>query len=340
MGVLGGVRSNLALGFLVACCNAFAGETVLVGPVERVSSTGTELLVLGQLVKMGPSTQVLGDQGAAVEIGRDQHVAVSAALQTDGSYVASELRALSARHVHGASEVFIRGVVRALDVSTATFKINGLTVYFGDLVYAPNLRLRIGEQVSVAGKQPNPSGSVWASRVETIDLLGTTQEPFRSNTDNSSGSEKQIAVGKDRSMQSITGTGVHQQSITGTGVLQQSITGTGIRQQSITGTGVRQQSITGTGIRQQSITGTGVRQQSITGTGIRQQSITGTGVRQQSITGTGVRQQSITGTGVRQQSITGTGVRQQGITRAGATLQSITGTGRQRQILSGSAAHY
>jgi hypothetical protein len=316
MGVVGGARSILAMSFLICCCSSFAGETVLIGPVERVSNSGNELIVLGQQVAVEPSTRVIV---AAYGVSQDQQVVVSALLQSDGRYTASELRPLAARYVPGASEVFIRGVIGAVDVTTATLEINGLSVYFGDLVNAPTSRLRIGEHISVTGKQPVPLGSVWASRIETIDSAGYFDEPRKSNIDNSE-TKKQNTTGRDRQQQSITGTGVRQQSITGTGVRLQSITGTGVRQQSITGTGVRLQSITGTGVRQQSITGTGVRLQSITGTGVRQQSITGTGVRLQSITGTGVRQQSITGTGVR--------------------LQSITGTGGQRQSTGGTAAYH
>jgi hypothetical protein len=350
MRVVGGARSKLAISLLIACCNSFAGETVLIGPVERVSDTGNELLVLGQLVVVGPSTRVIGEDVAAYGASHDQQVVVSADLQPDGRYTASELQPLAARYVPGASEIFIRGVIRAVDVTTATLEINGLSVYFGDLVNAPSLRLRIGEQISVTGKQPIPFGSVWASSVETIDSPRNFDEQRTLNIDNASEAKKQNTAaiyrqqlsitGTGVRLQSITGTGVRQQSITGTGVRLQSITGTGVRQQSITGTGVRQQSITGTGVRLQSITGTGVRQQSITGTGVRLQSITGTGVRQQSITGTGVRLQSITGTGVRQQSITGTGVRLQSITGTGVRQQSITGTGRQRQKVEGSAAYH
>jgi hypothetical protein len=345
MGVSGGARSKLALCLLVACCNSFAGNLVLIGPIERVANSGKELTVLGQLVTLAPSTRTSGVPEIVSVISQDQLVLVSAVLQPDGRYAAKELQTLPARYVPGASEVFIRGVISSVDAQTAKLELNGLSVYFGDLVNAPSLRLREGEHISVVGKQPIPLGSIWASEIETAEsdrppesLWTSIAENYTDTQDQSiggTGVRQQSITGTGVRLQSITGTGVRQQSITGTGVRLQSITGTGVRQQSITGTGVRLQSITGTGVRQQSITGTGVRLQSITGTGVRQQSITGTGVRLQSITGTGVRQQSITGTGVRLQSITGTGVRQQSITGTGVRLQSITGTGVRQQGITG-----
>jgi hypothetical protein len=290
----GGILAPLSL---LLCCVASADDTVVLGPLEGVSSARSEVTVLGQKVRITSSTHLSGVPPTGVAIG-EQQLLVVARSDSAGKLVATDLKVSDSRYFPGATPVIIQGRIDAVANARAEFLINGLTVYFGDIASLPSKQFLAGEHVVVTGVQALPGGALWASSVRNDGAVRSpdgTASLIQSITGTGAFSVSAAEL------QSITGTG--KRSITGTGKL--SITGTGI--QSITGTGI--QSITGTGAL--SITGTGAL--SITGTGIN--SITGTGAL--SITGTGLN--SITGTGTN--SITGTG--RQSI----PSTNSITGTG-------------
>ncbi len=268
------VRYAAALILLSSCCNAIAEEVVLFGPVERLSNSSREVSVLGHVVGVDDATELQGLESVD-DLSQGNSAFVVAEVRKDGVLSAKELRVAKLRYVPGASDVYIGGVVSSVNTATAHMVIRGVHIYFGDIVSAQNFSLVPGEHISVVGRQPSPSGIIWASGIErTVAAHGIGD----------------FATGL--SEQSITGTGIQLQSITGTGRQKQSITGTGRQKQSITGTGVQLQSITGTGRQKQSITGTGISKQSITGTGVQLQSITGTGRQKQSITGTGIQRQN------------------------------------------------
>jgi hypothetical protein len=267
------------------------------GPVERLTSSSGEVTVLGHAVGITDATELEGLESID-NLSQGSSALVIAEVRKDGVLSAKEFRVAKLRYVPGASDVYIGGIVSSVNTATAQMVIRGVHIYFGDIVSVQNFSLVPGEHVSVVGRQPSPSGIIWASSIERTAAAHGIGD-----------------FATSLSKQSITGTGIQLHSITGTGRQLQSITGTGISKQSITGTGRQKQSITGTGISKQSITGTGVQLQSITGTGRQKQSITGTGISKQSITGTGVQLQSITGTGRQKQSITGTGIQRQSTPR-------------------------
>ena len=264
------VRCVAALILLSSCCNATAEEVVMFGPVERLSSSTGEVTVLGHAVGITDATEFEGLESID-NLSQGSSALVIAEVRKDGVLSAKEFRVAKLRYVPGASDVYIGGIVSSVNTATAHMVIRGVHIYFGDIVSAQNFGLVPGEHVSVVGRQPSPSGIIWASSLERTAAAH--------------------GIG-DFATSLSTGTGVQLQSITGTGRQKQSITGTGISKQSITGTGVQLQSITGTGRQKQSITGTGINKLSITGTGVRLQSITGTGRQKQSITGTGIQRQS------------------------------------------------
>jgi hypothetical protein len=292
------ISLRLKVGVVAAflCAGASAAEVFVLGPVEKISSDGYRITVLGQSFTIDRQN-ALGrqvknrDQSAEFSVG--SYVYLVGERSIDGVLVADSGSVVKAPYVAGASEVFLSGIVSKYDQKLGVVTIGSAEIYIPGAAVESTTAIRVGADLRISGYQFNPSSQVLATQIqgmESISIQGT-------------------------GIQSIQGTGAESLSIQGTG--KQSIQGTGV--QSIQGTGAEALSIQGTGV--QSIQGTGAEALSIQGTG--KQSIQGTGV--QSIQGTGAEALSIQGTG--KLSIQSTGV--QSIQGTGAEVLSIQGTGKQ-----------
>jgi hypothetical protein len=242
---------RLTAGVIAAflCAGASAAEVFVLGPVEKISSDGHVVTVLGQAFAIDRQNALgrlatNGDQSAGFAIGT--YIFLAGERSIDGILVANSARVVKSPYVAGASEVYLSGIVSKYNQELGVITIGGAEIYIPGAAFEATTPIEVGAELRVAGYQSIPSTRIWATQIQGMKLI------------------------------SIQGTGI--QSIQGTGKL--SIQGTGV--QSIQGTGVESLSIQGTG--KLSIQGTGV--QSTQGTSAKSQSIQGTG--KQSIQGTGI----------------------------------------------------
>jgi len=260
---------------------ASAQTSYVAGPVERISSDSTQMVVLGQ-------TYLIDSQTVFVSKSKGFRGGAAARVLSPGSFVAIESRAdrrastvtVSALpYVSGATPVFVGGKADQLVPDRGVFSVGGLVIDASAISPEALEGLQDGSLVEVSGTQPLPQGVLLA------DSVVVTPSPAVAKTESIGGTGKITSLnsiggtGKSASLQSIGGTGksVSLNSIGGTGANSslQSIGGTGSNAslQSIGGTGksATVQSIGGTGksASLESIggTGAGASLQSIGGTG-------------------------------------------------------------------------
>jgi len=315
-------------GFIAVCCASTAGFAApfqVVGPIEGVSLSRSEIVVLGQRFSATQSSLAglrpdLATSANSRVVGA--YVAVVGEKLADGTLVAKSINSLAAPYVPGASEVFLHGPVDKFWAESGVLQIGGLQVLASEALATQSpINNYLGANVEILGIQAIPGGQVWATKINVIEIA---RSDALATSIQGTGLQSVSIQGTGLQAVSIQGTGLQAISIQGTGKVT-SIQGTGLQATSIQGTGLQSISIQGTGQQATSIQGTG-KLTSIQGTGLQATSIQGTGLQSISIQGTGQQATSIQGTG-KATSIQGTGFLATSIQGTGLQANSIQGTG-------------
>jgi hypothetical protein len=135
-------------------------ETVVAGPITDVSSTGDQIVVLGQSVALTPDTQMSASPPALAVGGA---VAINALVTANGTLVATRVERRDE-----SLEYVVTGTVRSLDDTTHTLLINALTVDYSGVVPQgfPTGAIHDGDLVRVFGRLPGGSATLSARAVE------------------------------------------------------------------------------------------------------------------------------------------------------------------------------
>ena len=265
-----------------------------IGTVDQVDSRTSSIVVLGQKYSVASAKLIAGNKSyPAIQgvrfLSQQSLVWVDGEIAKDGTAKVSSITVLPEANVPGATQVFVAGVVTAVD-RTGKVKIGGLTIDTTPTVGASNTTIKVGDKLEFLGTQPVANGLFVANALAPLRVQGV------------GGTGAQGVGGTGRT--GVGGTGA--QGVGGTGA--QGVGGTGA--QGVGGTGA--QGVGGTGA--QGVGGTG--RTGVGGTGA--QGVGGTGA--QGVGGTGA--QGVGGTGA--QGVGGTGA--QGVGGTGA--QGVGGTGR------------
>jgi hypothetical protein len=252
------------------------GEKLQVlGQVQQIDFFTGTLLIAGQHISISRQTAFLVDHTeAATPIGELQAIKPGDVLAIFGAVgsPAATIDRLSADYISGATTIYVKGTVTAVDKAVGVARIGELGVDFTPAMSDPELSsLAVGQVVEAVGIQTSASARMLAehmlingpSAVKPTSISGTSMvKPT-----------------------SISGTSVVKpDSISGTSVLKpSSISGTSVvKPDSISGTSmVKPTSISGTSVvKPDSISGTSVlKPSSISGTSVvKPDSISGTSI--------------------------------------------------------------
>jgi hypothetical protein len=265
-----------------------------IGTIESVDARTSSIVVLGQKYSVGSATLVSGTKSysagnAAQFLAPGTLVWVDGELAANGSAKVSSLTLLPEANIPGSTQVFVAGVVKAVD-STGKVKIGSLTIDTTPVIGTFDGTIAVGDSLEFLGVQPAANGIFVASVVADLRVQGV-------------GGTGKSGVG-GTGVAGVGGTGIAGVGGTGTtGVGGAGLTGVG-------GTGLTGVGGTGkTGVGGTGTTGVG-------GTGL-------TGVGGTGLTGVGgTGKTGVGGTGT-------TGVGGTGFTGVGGTgLTGVGGTGK------------
>ena len=135
-----------------------ASDLLALGPVEQVDVKTAEIRVLGQLAVVPALQRNLVSEEL---VGR--MVAVYGELNTDGSLRVSGVAELGMDYVPGATELFVKGVVRAVNQSKATVRLGSLSVSYSGALHTLNADdIATGKVVALSGLEFANAGSFYA----------------------------------------------------------------------------------------------------------------------------------------------------------------------------------
>jgi hypothetical protein len=188
-------------------------DLLLQGPVDLVEPSKARIQVLGQWIPL-PQTHV--SQSLGVLVG--QVVAVYGSIAADGSFEVAAVREQnSVAYVPGATHLYLKGSISALDALRGTARIGSLSVsYSGALHSLVAENLAVGAIVSFSGLQYGENSKLYADN-GLVHALGQT------------------------------GSGVAALGQTGSGITALGQTGSGIKALGQTGSGIKALGQTGSG---------------------------------------------------------------------------------------------
>src|SRR3982751_1019659 len=117
-------RAGFLLLFPLVFAAAHAQDTVVLGPIEQVSKTGSSLTVLGQTFELSSAlTVTVGakrfTRSDALRLVRPGiYVSVVGKERPNGLPVAQEIVVSRLAYVPGASDIFVSGLITSYDAST------------------------------------------------------------------------------------------------------------------------------------------------------------------------------------------------------------------------------
>ena len=146
----------------------------VLGPVEKVDIVHGVLIIAGQSVTVGGGTTISFDgavsAGNAPSLQRIQVGDLVAAYGQIGAPSAS-INRLSSAYVPGATKIFVKGRVTAVDATVGSAQINGLTVDYTAGMSDPSFAgVNVGDLVSVSGIQPIAGGQLLANKISRVAI--------------------------------------------------------------------------------------------------------------------------------------------------------------------------
>jgi hypothetical protein len=262
-------------------------DLLVLGPVDLVDQSKARVQVLGQWIPLSASRTSQDLFGRVI--------AVYGSINTDGSLkVTAAIEQESTDYVSGATHLYLKGSISALDTLHGTARIGALSVeYSGALHTLAAEDLAVGTVVSFSGLQYTDKSKLYADNgLAHLQTLGQTGSGFATQGQTGSGFVK---------VQGQTGSGFATAGQTGSGFSAAGQTGSGfVKVQGQTGSGFATAGQTGSGFSAAGQTGSGfVKVQGQTGSGFATAGQTGSGFSAAGQTGSGfVKVQGQTGSGL------------------------------------------
>jgi hypothetical protein len=317
-----------------------SSDLLLLGPVDLVEPSKARVQVLGQWI---PLSQSQISQSPNHLIGHV--IAVYGSIAPDGSFEVAAVREQdSIDYVPGATHLYLKGSISALDTLRGTARIGSLSVsYSGALHSLVADDLAVGAVVSFSGLQYAENSKLYADNglvhhvagvVQTLgqtgsgaQALGQTGSGFQAAGQTGSGIKAAGQTGSGITALGQTGSGIKAAGQTGSGITAAGQTGSGIKASGQTGSGVTAAGQTGSGIKASGQTGSGIKAAGQTGSGITALGQTGSGITALGQTGSGITAMGQTGSGIKAAGQTGSGITAMGQTGSGITAAGQTGSG-------------
>ena len=174
-----------------------AGDLLVMGPVEQVDTKTSQVRVLGQLV-LAPTTQ----RSIVSEALVGKVVAVYGVISADGSLKISGITELSSvDYVAGATELYVKGVVSAVNHANTTVRIGSLWVDYSGALHTLNADdIAAGKVIALSGLEFAKAGNVYADN----GLVSASKPAGQAGSDSigQAGSDLIGQAGSDKSIAS------------------------------------------------------------------------------------------------------------------------------------------
>jgi hypothetical protein len=213
-----GVLAVLAATSLPIRANAQT-SLLVVGPAESVDVASGVVQVLGQRVTVAAKTRLLvgafNNSGMLASAGlrtlRQIEAGQMLAVWSEDGKVASDVYLSRVRSIPGASQIYLNGIVTAVDLSTGFATIGGTKIDLTALLFSGALDLQSGDRLQVLGTQPTPHGVILASDfavLRTSGIGGTSTSGIGGTSVNGIGGTSVNGIG-GTSVNGIGGTSVN-----------------------------------------------------------------------------------------------------------------------------------
>ena len=275
-------------------------DLLLLGPVDLVDSSKARVQVLGQWIPLSQSQIAQPLDGLVGHV-----VAVYGSISADGSLeVASVREQTSTDYVAGASHLYLKGSISALDTLRGTAQIGSLSVNYSSALHSLIAdELAVGAVVSFSGLRYSGNNNLYADN-GLVHRAANVAQTFGQ-----------------------TGSGINALGQTGSGISALGQTGSGLKAAGQTGSGVNALGQTGSGINALGQTGSGINALGQTGSGLKAAGQTGSGINALGQTGSGIKAAGQTGSGINALGQTGSGIKAAGQTGSGVNALGQTGSG-------------
>src|SRR5271165_3708437 len=304
-------------------------DLLVLGPVDRVEATAARIQVLGQWIPLSK------DQASQNVEGLVGHVlAVYGSVASDGSLEVAEVREQnSVDYVPGATQLYVKVSITALDSVRGTARIGALTVNYSNALHSLVAGdLAVGAVVSFSGLRFAENDGLYADNglvhaITAVQTSGQTGSGFAAAGQTGSGIKALGQTGSGFAAAGQTGSGIKALGQTGSGFAAAGQTGSGIKSLGQTGSGFAAAGQTGSGIKALGQTGSGFAAAGQTGSGIKALGQTGSGFAAAGQTGSGIKSLGQTGSGFAAAGQTGSGIKALGQTGSGFAAAGQTGSG-------------
>jgi hypothetical protein len=184
------VSTNGQIGSGVTTLKRAGNDLRVVGAIESVNFGAGTVTVLGQTVQVGDVSQL------ATLAANRVPVAVFGKATVAGVIVPRAIVVAGSEYVDGASEVYLKGVVTAVDSARGTAKIGAATVDFTASLYGVAATdIKVGTVVELVGTRPAAGGAVLADAVTPLGQIGSGLNGQIGNGQIGSGIDGQIGSG-------------------------------------------------------------------------------------------------------------------------------------------------
>lgn len=169
LGMIVGISGTLDTTNQIGTAEAVEFEEDLRGPVESIDRDNKELQVMGTTIRTDENTVLNTIDFATLPLGVT--VRVSGFPQDEDSLLASRIDLRP-----GGEPSRIRGLLRALDLDSNTFRLGAVLVNFGSAQILPNSQLQDGALIAVRGTLGAQQRRLTANQVRILDPAGTAAE--------------------------------------------------------------------------------------------------------------------------------------------------------------------
>src|SRR6266436_5039539 len=249
-----------------------SSDLLLLGPVDLVEPSKARVQVLGQWISFS-QTQI--SQSPNHLIGHV--IAVYGSIAPDGSFEVAAVREQdSIDYVPGATHLYLKGSISALDTLRGTARIGSLSVNYSSALHSLVAEdLAVGTVVSFSGLRYSENNKLYADN-GLVHRAANVAQPMGQ-----------------------TGSGINALGQTGSGIKAAGQTGSGINALGQTGSGINALGQTGSGINALGQTGSGIKAAGQTGSGVNALGQTGSGIKAAGQTGSGINALGQTGSGIK-----------------------------------------
>ncbi|HVX91256.1 MAG TPA: hypothetical protein VHC20_06580 [Candidatus Paceibacterota bacterium] len=167
-------RSAVALAFAASASIATLGHAspLAIGTVENFDSKNGSVVILGQRYPLGSAKLIAGSKSLPAAQGLlllapGALVWADGEFRKDGSVQLTSITVLPEINVPGSTQLFVAGVVRALD-QVGRAKIGDLTIDLTPTLATSTKATRVGDAVEILGVQPSAGGVLLAAAVAPL----------------------------------------------------------------------------------------------------------------------------------------------------------------------------